>query len=173
MYIHAWPCIYQYIHVHRGVYSCKISIIFCQHPAHKLLLEHCCIHHSIYKVCIQVYTMYMSICLEYIITWQQQSHVYTRIYLLNNVCRDSRFPSKCAGFFLKPSHFSANYRNWGNRIILPDKIPLWTAVRHWAIKCCHRRDWRLAPTIQYLFKRRLFSWRPLTGPYPWAGQHSR
>ena len=25
------------------------------------------------------------------------------------------------------------------------------------------------PTIQYRFKRRLFSRRPCTGPYPWAG----
>ena len=34
--------------------------------------------------------------------------------------------------------------------------------------CLCRSDWLFAPTIQYQFKRRLFSRRPCTGPYLWA-----
>ena len=34
--------------------------------------------------------------------------------------------------------------------------------------CLCRRDWLLAPTIRYQFKRRLFSRRPCTGPHLWA-----
>jgi hypothetical protein len=44
-----YTSIYTYIlctySVRTGMYICQYSIILCQHPAHKLLLEHCCIHY--------------------------------------------------------------------------------------------------------------------------------
>ena len=79
LYIHTCTIVYQYLHVHTGMCSCQYPIILCQHPAHKLLSEHCSIHYpSTVNHFLQSHPSKITV---YSLTWYVQVH--TSIYTLH------------------------------------------------------------------------------------------